>query len=372
MKRTQEETIVKDLKKKMVFLIGPRQVGKTWLAKEISKQYEHPTYLNYDSMPDRKIIENEQWLINTDLLILDEIHKMKNWKTYLKGIFDNRPDGLHILVTGSARMDIFRQSGDTLAGRFFIHHLLPVSYKESSVDKNFTLDYFIERGGFPEPLLADDNIGAERWRTFYTDSLIRDEILDYERIQELNTMKLLMQLLRTKIASPISYKSIADDLDVAPNTIKKYIGILESLYIIFRITPFSKNIARSLKKEPKIYFYDTGLVKGDLGIKFENFLAVSLLKDIYNIRDTTGRLIELHYLRTKEKKEVDFCIVEENSPTLIIEAKSSSDNVGKNLVYFHEKFQIPAKQIVHYLRKERKINKIEILKAENFLNSLSI
>ena len=372
MERMQRENILNDLQKKMVFIVGPRQVGKTWLAKSIAENYEHPTYLNYDSLIDRKIIESEGWPINTDLLILDEIHKKSKWKNYLKGVFDNRPEDMHMLITGSARLDAFRQSGDALTGRYFLHHLLPVSYKESSVDKNYTINYLIERGGFPEPLMAENKILAERWRSLYTDSLIQEEILDFERIHEIKAMRLLLELLRTKVGSPISYKSISEDLDVAPNTIKRYIGILEALYIIFRITPFSKNIARSLKKEPKIYFFDTGMVDGDSGVKFENFMAVSILKHCYNWTDTTGRTLRLHYLRTKEKKEVDFCMVENDIPKLFLEVKLTSDNLDKNLLYFHNRFEIPSKQVVRYLRKERRVGEIEITKAENFLKSLSI
>ncbi len=130
MERAQASYILKDLKKKMVFLIGPRQVGKTWLAKRISEEYEKPMYLNYDRLEDRKLIKDEAWPETADLLIFDEIHKMPEWKNYVKGIYDTKPQTLHLLVTGSARLDTFRQAGDSLAGRFFRHRLFPLSYKE--------------------------------------------------------------------------------------------------------------------------------------------------------------------------------------------------------------------------------------------------
>ena len=372
MKRIQKELIEKDLNKKMVFLVGPRQVGKTWLAKEISKNYENPLYLNYDSSKDLEMIKDESWLPNTDLLIFDEIHKMPKWKNYLKGIYDNKPEDMHILVTGSARLDTFRQSGDSLAGRYFIHHLLPFSYKESLIDKKFTLDHLIERGGFPEALLADNQEETTRWRKLYSDNLIRDDILDFENIQELKTMQLLLKLLQKRVASPLSYKSLAEDLEKAPNTIKKYIQILESLYIVFRVTPFSNNIARSLKKEPKLYFYDTGMVDGDEGVKFENYLAVSLLKHSLHLADTTGEEAKLHYLRTKEKKEVDFCLSKNDMPILLIEAKTADITISKDIFYFHQKYEIPATQVVRYLRKERIQQNITVRKSEVFLKELSI
>ncbi len=372
MRRIQKEIIEQDLNKKMVFLVGPRQVGKTWLAKEISKNYENSLYLNYDSSKDREMMKDESWLPNTDLLIFDEIHKMPKWKNYIKGVFDNKPDDMHILVTGSARLNTFRQSGDSLAGRYFIHHLLPFSYKESLIDKKFTLDHLIERGGFPETLLADSPEEAVRWRKLYSDNLIRDDILDFENIQKLKTMQLLLKLLQKRVASPLSYKSLAEDLDKAPNTIKKYIQILESLYIVFRVTPFSNNIARSLKKEPKLYFYDTGMVDGDEGAKFENYLAVSLLKHSLHLTDTTGEETQLCYMRTKEKKEVDFCLTSNDEPILLIEAKTADTAISKDIFYFHQKYKIPATQVVLYLRKERIQKNITIQKSEVFLKELSI
>ena len=356
----------------MVFLVGPRQVGKTWLAKEISKDYASPLYLNYDSNKDREIILDESWLPSTDLLILDEIHKMPAWKNYLKGVFDNKPDNMHILVTGSARLEAFRQSGDSLAGRFFVHHLLPFSYKESLLDKKFTLDFLIQRGGFPEPLLAENMEEVTRWRMLYADSLIKDDILDFENIQEIKTMRTLLSLLQKKVGSPLSYMTLARDLEKSPHTIKKYIQILESLYIIFLILPFSRNIARSLQKEPKLYFYDTGMVNGDAGVMYENYLAVSLLKHCQYLADTKGINARLQYIRTKEKKEVDFCLTEDEMPVLLVEAKTSDSALSNSLYYFQNKYNIPATQVVRYLNKERIKDNITIRKAETFLSELSI
>lgn len=370
MKRSQKELICRDLTKKMVFLAGPRQVGKTWLAKDIMNLYEAPVYLNFDHWEDRKIIQAESWLPTADLIVFDEIHKMPNWKNYLKGIYDTKPDHLHILVTGSSRLETFRQSGDSLAGRYFQHRLLPLSYKESSLDLNFPLDFLISRGGFPEPLLAESDEDAQRWRNQYADSLIRNDIPDFENINDRRAIQPLFQMLRSRVGSPISYKSIAEDLGKAPNTIKKYINILEALYIVFRITPFSQNIARSLLKEPKLYFFDTGLVIGDEGLKFENFLAVSLLKHTNYVLDARGINAKLHYLRTKEGREIDFCLVENDTLTAMIEVKHSDSSIDKNFYYFQNKLKISATQVVKHLRKEFSSQQIKVRKAENFLKEL--
>ncbi len=375
MYRQQTKQIIEDLAKKIVFIIGPRQVGKTWLAKEIGKRYSKTVYLNYDRLEDRQIIKKEQWLEDTELLILDEIHKMKNWKNYLKGIFDTKSTNLKILVTGSARLDAFRQVGDSLAGRFFAHRLLPFSLVEtSSNNKLAKLDRFLERGGFPEPFLESSVVNANRWRQQYIDGLIRIDVLDFEKIHDFRAIQLVLELLRRKVGSPISYISIAEDVGISPMTVRKYISILESLFIIFPITPFSKKIARSISKRPKIYFYDIGLVLGDEGVKLENFVAVSLLKDILWRNDSLGKNEKLQYLRTKNNQEVDFSIIDSDSNVKeIIEVKLSDDQLSKNLKYFSDKYQFPATQIIKNLKRERVISdRIKIVRIDNYLKKLSI
>jgi len=372
MYRRQIEQIKKDLEKKMVFVVGPRQVGKTWLAKEIGKDFKHPVYLNYDSAQDRQIIKEESWPQKTDLLIFDELHKMKGWKNYLKGVFDTKNSQLKILVTGSARLNTFRQTGDSLAGRFFIHRLLPFSLSEIKDLKNanFDADRFLKRGGFPEPLLAKKEEDADRWRKQYFDGLIRTDILDFEMIHNFRAMQMVLDLLRRKVGSPISYASIAEDVQVSPTTVKKYIEIFESLYIVFRVFPYSKKIARSILKEPKIYFFDTGLVIGDEGTGFENFVAGSLLKHVLGKTDKTGREFTLHYLRTKESKEVDFVLAKDEKMLQLIEAKLTDHALSKNLKYFADKYKVKGIQIVKELRREKTIGGIEIVLAENFLKEL--
>lgn len=371
MYRIQIPYIIKDLDKKMVLLAGPRQVGKTYVAKEIAKQFEHPVYLNFDHLEDRAIIESQTWLPDTQLLILDELHKMPDWKNYLKGLYDTKPDKLRILVTGSARLDLFDKVGDSLAGRYFLHRLLPLSPSElSQLDKPYDLERLVERGGFPEPYLAEDLIEANRWRLQYSTSILSTDVFEIDQIQNVKNIKLIFEMIRSKVGSPISYRSIAEDVGISPHTVKKYIEILEALYVVFRVTPFSKNIARSLLKEPKIYFFDTGLVKGEEGIKFENLVAVCLLKHTLAKNDYLAEPDTLHYLRTKEGQEVDFALARNDCIEQLIEVKLSNHEISKSLYYFHNKYNLPSIQVVKYLRQERMAGKISIVKAKRYLEEL--
>jgi predicted AAA+ superfamily ATPase len=371
MKRKQESRILQDLQKKMVLIAGPRQAGKTYLAKTVAKHYQHPTYLNYDSEESRKIIQNHSWLDNTDLLILDELHKMPDWKQYLKGLYDTKPKALHILVTGSARLEIFKQVGDSLAGRYFLHHLLPLSLAElKQTEQQLDFHRLIERSGFPEPYLAENNLEAERWRMQYRNSLLNTDVLDFENIKNLKALQTIFELLRSRVSSPASIQSIAEDIAISPTTVNKYIHVLEALYIVFRITPFSKNIARSLLKEPKIYFFDTGLVKGDHGAKLENQVAVSLLKNVYARQDYQAEDCKLHYLKDKEKREVDFAIIKNDTIETLIEVKTSDKQISPHLKYFADKYQLNAIQLVQNLLQEQQVHGIQLRRAENYLAEL--
>lgn len=373
MYRNQIKQIIKDLDKKIVFIVGPRQVGKTWLAKEIARQFKNTVYLNYDRLEDRDIIKNEKWLESTNLLILDELHKMSEWKNFLKGVYDTKNEKLKIIVTGSARLDFLRQAGDSLAGRFFVHRLMPFSLSEIK-DSEYAdeIDRLNLRSGFPEPFLASDDIEADRWRSQYIDSLIRTDVLDFEKIHDFKSIQLVLEMLRRRVGSPVSFTSIARDVAISPATVIKYVEIFEALYIIFKVTPYSRNIARAILKEPKIYFFDNGLVvDNDDGAKIENFMAISLLKSIFLKNDLLGENNELKYLRTKDGKEVDFALVNsQNKIEKIVEVKKRDDQLSKNLKYFSEKYNLKAVQVVKELKREQKDGLITKEKMINFLNGI--
>lgn len=380
MKRYLFDDILSDLNKKMVILTGPRQVGKTYLAKQIISEFENAVYLNYDSLNDKRIIREQTWRQDAGLLVFDEIHKMADWKNYIKGVYDTKKDFQKILITGSARMDFFTKSGDSLAGRYYHYRLNPVTVAESKkFGDNYSLLTKLNKfGGFPEPFLNSiqlDSSEAEkellRWQNQYYYALIREDILDFSRVQEITAIKNLLEILRTKVGSPISFKNLALDLEKSPNTIKNYIRILENLHIIFLIRPFHKKISRSLLREPKFYFYDSSFVKSGEGIKLENTVAVTLLKYVQYLLDAKGEKIDLHYVKTKEKKEVDFVLVKDENPQTFVEVKLSDRKISDRLIYFKRKFpESEFIQLVHNLKNEEDVKGIQLRRAADWLANL--
>jgi hypothetical protein len=368
--RRDENAIIRtDLKKKMVFLVGPRQVGKTWLAKSFLTPAS--IYLNYDSVEDRKIIEATMWFPEADLVVLDELHKMPGWKNFLKGIYDTKAPAQSILVTGSARLDTFRGMGDSLTGRYFAHRLLPFTPNELTGDiYENDIDRLMSRGGFPEPFLAETSEGADRWRMQYFDGLIREDVFSIDSVSNLRSLALVLRLLQERVGSPVSYSAIARDTDLSPNTVKKYIGLFEALFVIFRVPPFSKNIARSIQKEPKLYFFDTGMVANDPGKRLENLVALSLYKHCLNTQDRQGKLRELFYLRTKEGREVDFLVADDESPAYMLEVKQSDTQIPVAMRYYEERYGMKGILLLQNLRNEFFDGNIEVRQVASWLKAL--
>lgn len=376
MKRYLDERVQADLKQKMVFLTGPRQVGKTTLSRLLVAQ-GGGQYLSYDVAADRALILKQRWNPRTPLLVLDEIHKMPHWKVWIKGVYDGKPENQQLLITGSARLDTFRQSGESLAGRFFGLRLHPISVREwceqTGAAPEAALTHLLERGGFPEPCLAGDVEQAERWRRQYFDGLVRNDVLEFSRIQELSAIRLFAQMLRSRVGSPLSLASIARDLAVSPVTLKKYLDILEALYIVFVVRPYHHNIARSVLQSPKVYFYDTGLVEGDEGLRFENMVATALLKHVQWQHDVQGKEAALHYIRTKDGAEVDFALSEKNQLVQLVECKLSDDKPHRALLRFaQEKAPLRAVQVVRHARHSYSLGALEIMRAHEFLNGLAV
>lgn len=372
MKRYLDDRIRHDLQHKMVVLTGPRQVGKTTLSQQLLAEQAGGQYLNFDVAAHRAIIHNQSWRQSAPLLVLDEVHKMRDWKTWLKGVFDGRAPGQQILVTGSARMDTFRQSGDSLAGRYFRLRLHPLSVNEWCQQTQATppaaLTHLLERGGFPEPALAATATDAQRWRADYFAGLVREDVLEFSRLHEVNTMRLFAEMLRSRVGSPLSLASLGRDLNISSVTLGRYLDILEALFVVFVVRPWHHNIARSTLQAPKVYFYDTALVQGDEGVRFENLVACHLLKLVQWQQDTQGRAVDLHYLRTKDGAEVDFALSENDTLTHLVECKLSDAKPHRALGRFAEQWpQAQAVQLLRECRAEGDFGPLQLRDAAHWL-----
>ena len=377
MKRYLDERVHQDLRKKMVVLTGPRQVGKTTLSRQLVGELTGAQYLNYDVAAHRAVMLAQSWRQSASLLVLDEIHKMRDWKNWLKGVADGRAPAQQLLVTGSARMDTFRQSGESLAGRYFRLRLHPLSVREwaeqTQVSSHAALTHLLERGGFPEPALAVNNDEAQRWRNDYFAGLVREDVLEFSRLQEVNAMRLFAEMLRSRVGSPLSLASIARDLNLSPVTLAKYLDILEALFIVFVVRPWHRNIARATLQAPKVYFYDTGLVQGDDGVRFENLVACHLLKNVQWQQDTRGLPVDLHYIRTKDEAEVDFCLSQGDTLTHLVECKLSDAKPHRALNRFAEQWpQAQAVQLLRECKAEADIGRLQLRDAAPWLAALEV
>ena len=357
----------KDLDNKIVLLSGPRQIGKTFLSKRLNLNYE---YLSFDDSELRKIIMNRSWNRESELVIFDELHKKPKWKSWIKGIYDTEGVRPRLLVTGSARMDVFKKGSDSLAGRHFNYRLHPFSVAElkDQMSPIETLHRLMTVGGFPEPFLEGTEIFAKRWRSTHLDKILKEDLLELENVRNIKLIEILVDLLADRVGSSVSYSSLARDLEISPHTVKKWIGILESLYVIFVVPPYSKNLARAIIREPKIYFYDNGRVNSDNGARFENIVANALLKKLHLGQDLLGEKSQLYYLRDKEKREVDFLTVIDNKLIDMVEVKMSDDNLSQALVYFNERLKpLSPVQVIYNLTVEQNKKNIPLKKAVDWL-----
>lgn len=373
-KRLIQKSVNKDLKSKIVLISGPRQSGKTTLAKAITDNNE---YLNFDTTSHRKILINQAWRRDVDLVILDELHKMKNWKAWLKGVYDDEGVEPALIVTGSARLDIAKKMGDSLAGRYFPYRLHPLTLFELKDIKNSEKNFkrLMEQGGFPEPFFSNEKYFYERWQKTHLDIILRQDLIDIESIKRITDIEMLIELLRDKVGSLVSYQSLSEDLQVAPTTVKRWLNLLENLFVIFKVTPWTKNITRSLQKASKYYFFDNGQVNDiNKGARFENLIANELLSAVHFEQDTKGRKLELHFLRNKDKDELDFAIVENKNLIIAIEAKWSDDNPASAFKKFLGKENsVKAYQVVAKLNKEKHYPfGLKIVPANTWLSSFRL
>lgn len=337
------------LNKKMVFIGGPRQVGKTTLGLSLIKpsSVRNPAYLNWDRNTDKSLILKDQIPLNHPILVLDEIHKYRNWRNLVKGLYDKYHEDQKFIVTGSARLDHFRKGGDSLLGRYRYFRLHPFSLPEFSPDcKSSDLQKLLKFGGFPEPLFNMDENEHRIWQKDRLSKVITEDLRDLENVKEISLILLLAETLPSKVGSPLSLQSLAKDLQVSQPTVQRWTQILSHLYFCYQIAPFGSPKIRAVKKLQKLYMWDWSQVEND-GTRFENFVASHLLKYCHYIEDTQGHSMELRYLRDPDGREIDFVVIKNKKALFAVECKSGDQKISPHISYFRERTPIPEFYQVH-------------------------
>lgn len=350
-----------DLARKMVLLSGPRQCGKTTLVRQITTE-EKGLYLSWDDPADRRLIVRSEVDLDAPLWTFDELHKFRRWRGFLKGLYDRHRADHRILVTGSARLEAYGRGGESLQGRYYGHHLHPLTAAEVAGRPPVPLDVIADLpnepvpgeivealatlGGFPEPFLSGSAKEAARWRIGYAARLVQEDIRDLERIRELERVELLYDRLGAVAGGVLSINSLREDLEVAFETVRSWIAILEKLDAIFRVAPFGPPRIKSVKKEQKLYFWDPARAESE-GARFENLVALHLLRLVDWARDVEGERLELRYFRTRMGHEVDFVLLRNRKPWIAIEAKLSDQPLDSGLRYLLERVAVPYAFQVH-------------------------
>ncbi len=364
--------IESDLTEKMVFVGGPRQVGKTTLVRQFIKSSDQ--YLNWDKDSDRQLILRDKIDPGLKLIILNEIHKYKNWRSFVKGYYDKYYPDLNFLVTGSARLDHFRKGGDSLVGRYHYLRLHPFSLCEINNKANANdVKNLLHYGGFPEPFLKQNDIHHTRWQLERISRVVTQDLRDLETVKEISLIELLAAALESRIGSALSIKSLQEDLSVSPNTVDRWIDILENLYFCYRISPYGPPKIKAVKKAQKLYFWDWSQVP-DKGARFENFVASHLLKFCHHEEDTKGIKTELRYFKdVVTGKEIDFIVLQKNRPLFAIECKSGERDLSHALTLNGKRLKIDRLFQVHTGKKDYGHESTgRVLPFEKFCQELNI
>jgi predicted AAA+ superfamily ATPase len=386
--RYLKKSIVSDLTdEKMVFIGGPRQVGKTTLAAELLRDHFSPeAYLNWDNREDRKKISGSLWPADAKLLILDELHKYKKWKSFIKGEYDKLKHIYRFILTGSARMDTFRRGGDSLQGRYHYYRLHPFTLAEllgtviqgapfselnfSATSKNELLKNLEKFGGFPEPLFKADERFLRRWHNEKIERMFKEDIQEMAIINDVGSMTLLADMLPARVGSLLSTNALREDLEVSFKAVKRWLDLLESFYYLYRIYPYATTSIRALKKEPKLYLWDWSEVP-DESARFENLIASHLLKMTNYLHDCDGYRAELHFLRDLDKQEVDFLVTVDKKPWFAVEVKLQDTKPSRTLIRFKEKLSIPfCYQVIKKSGVNMVVADIRVISADRFLTAL--
>lgn len=378
---------------KIAFVSGPRQVGKTTMVERLlAEESQSENYFTWDDGEFRRVwIRGGKELLaglgKGAILAFDEIHKDRKWKSKLKGLYDLYKKDIRFVITGSARLDYYRKSGDSLQGRYFPYRLHPFSSGETEAvkpppekkwDDRFAEIYpwreLYRFGGFPEPFFQQDHNKLLRWQRLYRERMVREDLRDLQNVRDIRVIEDLAILLQDRVGSQLSYQSLCEDLSSSFDSVKRWIDLLEALFYCYRLRPYAKNIKRSIVKEPKVFLYDWSLVR-DEGPRMENLVAGHLLKSCQAWTDCAFGEFELFYVRDKQKREVDFLVTKEKKPFALIEVKSGQSEPTNSLLYYQAALKPRfCLQIVADEKRERsgmmKYPGVDVISMRRFLGSL--
>ena len=389
---------------KMLFLAGPRQVGKTTLAEQALEAHrDSGVYLNWDVSGDRRrILSGADLLADVrhkgmiPMVVFDELHKMRRFKAWLKGFYDAHRAECRIWVTGSGRLDLYQRGGDSLLGRYFLYHLHPLSlgeiaagdraaaaidpdrlwaeFEEGTASEREGFERLLRFGGFPEPFLRQRLPFHRRWLLSRRARVTHEDIRDLTRIEDLDRLEFLVSLMNPRVGAPLSINSLREDLDVAFETVRGWVSALERLYYVYAVRPYARRIQRALRREAKYFYWDWSEVEDEAG-RFENLVVSHFLKACHLWTDLGHGDFRLWYVRDKEKREVDVLVTREGKPWCLAEVKLSETDIAPALVRFGHQLGCPRLvQIVAATGVRRRVRVedrlVDVASADRFLRYL--
>ncbi len=344
------EPVTSDLADRMVFVGGPRQVGKTTFALSLlphGSDESSPAYLNWDYLADREAILAARLPPRQRLIIFDELHKYAGWRGLIKGLYDKHRSSLSFLVTGSARLDYYRKGGDSLQGRYHYYRLHPFSLSECGRRPDAqSVAHLLRFGGFPEPFLRGEERFHRRWLREHSERVVHEDLRDLEHVREVSRLDLLLAHLPSCVGAPLSVNRLRKLLQASHESVERWIAAFERLYLCYRLAPFGSARIRAVRKERKLYFWDWSRVD-DPGPRFENLVAGHLLKYCHLVEDTEGHAMELRFVRDTDGREIDFVVLRDGQPELAVECKSGDRSAAPACRYFRERTEIPRFYQVH-------------------------